>query len=400
MDVRLRVALLSLMPDIDGKVRGAWTLGALPIIAHQARLCAEAGCETILCLAPGYGEAMIAAQRQAERQGARLRAVRTLDEIRAAITDESELVALDPATIPKAAHFEPLVARPAIAVFPARVATERGLERIDADTGWAGVLSVRGRTLRHLGDLPDEIDPVSAILRAARMAGTPTVDIPEKALADGRWQVIASEEHAEDAGKIELTRALGQDTVTASVQDRILAALLRQAGAEMLASRTTGVGLGIAGAVLMLGGAWSATAGYITLAFATGLFAIVAIGASRIARRAASNLIGVPGNRLFEAGFATALVAGWISILAFATAERHDLSAAFVIAGFTAVAVTLAGIRPSPMRLFMRETLAIGLLTVGMWMFDALLPWLAILSAAALFALSGYPRSPAGITGS
>ena len=400
MDVRLRVALLSLMPDIDGKVRGAWTLGALPIIAHQARLCAEAGCETILCLAPGYGEAMIAAQRQAERQGARLRAVRTLDEIRAAITDESELVALDPATIPKAAHFEPLVARPAIAVFPARVATERGLERIDADTGWAGVLSVRGRTLRHLGDLPDEIDPVSAILRAARMAGTPTVDIPEKALADGRWQVIASEEHAEDAGKIELTRALGQDTVTASVQDRILAALLRQAGAEMLASRITGDGLGIAGAVLMTAGAWSAVAGYLTPAFVAGLFAIVAIGASRIAGRAASDLVGVLGNRVLEVGLAGVLIAGWITILAFAMAEQYDVSAALVIAGFTTVGVTLAGIRPSPMRPLMRETLAIGLLTVGMWMFDALLPWLAVLSAAALFALSGYPRSPAGITGS
>jgi hypothetical protein len=83
-----------------------------------------------------------------------------------------------------------------VLVLPAEAGWSAGFERLDLAAAWGGAMVLPGRLVAGLDPLPEDAEPIAALLRIARQAEVPERPLAERELAEGRWQIVRTAEAA------------------------------------------------------------------------------------------------------------------------------------------------------------------------------------------------------------
>jgi len=115
----------------------------------------------------------------------------------ASVRGDDQLLVLAHGLLPESRNaFERLQESPCLLVLPAEAGWSAGFERLDMAAAWGGAMIIPGRLVAALDELPEEAEPVAGLLRIARQAGVPEQALPERELAEGRWQIVRTPETA------------------------------------------------------------------------------------------------------------------------------------------------------------------------------------------------------------
>jgi hypothetical protein len=161
-------------------------------------------------------------------------------------------------------------------VLPAEAGWSAGFERLDLAAAWGGAMVVPGRLVAQLDPLPEDAEPIAALLRIARQAGVPERPLAERELAEGRWQIVRNPETARASEPAWLRRRL--PSVSPYRPTAWLArALVRRFGSRWLGKRGARAGFPAAAVGFLVGGVACAWYGLPALAFAALVPAALAI---------------------------------------------------------------------------------------------------------------------------
>lgn len=192
----MRVALLSIIQPSDcagGGYRGFIEFAGRSIARRQLDLALSLGCERIICMADYLHQPMLALQHHCEASGARFHTVSGPRALMGLIKATDELVVIADGLLPLAPDVRGFLEKGnCVLVFPAETGIPAGFERVDLNSAWAGALSMPGRLVERLGELPADCDTVAALLRIALQGRVPEVALPDALLAEGRWSVVTS----------------------------------------------------------------------------------------------------------------------------------------------------------------------------------------------------------------
>lgn len=190
----VRIALLSTLDrDPQGSgLRPAFAQFAGTMVVERAlELALRLGCERVLCLVEAVEREVVELQHRAERAGAKFRAIRRPTELVGAVTADDELLVIASGVLPDDEAVEAALDRKAVLSFPADLAVPLGYERIDLELAWAGAMLAPGHLVERLGDLPEDVDVPSSLMRLALQSGTRIVPMERKLLAEGQWHLDA-----------------------------------------------------------------------------------------------------------------------------------------------------------------------------------------------------------------
>lgn len=281
------VALLSsLEPAQDGATcpRAFLRVTGRSVIERQADIALALGSERIVCFGAGITPELLTVQHMVERQGKRFHVLRTIDALRAQVTAADELLVLSDGVLPDYDVLaEVLGGQRGVVAFPAEPGLAAGFERLDRDRAWSGVLRCGGAELERMADLPHDIDPLSALMRAALQAGRTVRLLPGEILAEERWPMVNNADQARQVGRRAVARtyapagwvAPGHALIDRLVQINAERMLRRDPNAAILA--------GLA-AFIALGGVIAAGSGFLVSAFLMiGLAAAVLRGWTKLA---------------------------------------------------------------------------------------------------------------------
>lgn len=186
-----RIALLSLGPaiGIGGNRR---CVGGATALERQIDVALALGCRRIWLLAQEQDGLAVRAQAMAEAGGAQFRLIHRGRQLLGSLRRQDNLLVLAEGLLPGNREvMAPLGGGPVILTLPAESGTAAGFERLDRDSCWAGAMVLPGRAIEQLDALGDEMDPVSALLRAGRAAGVAERPVPEQWVGNGRWSLTA-----------------------------------------------------------------------------------------------------------------------------------------------------------------------------------------------------------------
>ena len=226
---------------------------------RQLLFAKEAGCEMAILHGGGAGEQAIALRHMAEKLGMRFQTVSNAHALPGIIGSGDSMLVMQPGLLPEASEALELISAEGdrALVLSSGPGTSAGLERIDLDRAWGGVLTMPGSWLGRLAALPEDAAPHAALLRIALQHRLPEARLDDAILDAGRWTVITS---AESAGAREqgwLREHVGDASTFAP--SRWLARLGLVKGARSLLERAWTLPVALAGfAALLLGGAASA----------------------------------------------------------------------------------------------------------------------------------------------
>ena len=199
------VALLSsLEPAGNGAScpRAFLRVAGQSVIERQADLALALGSERIVCFGSGLTPELLAVQHKVERQGQRFHLLRTVDALRGQVAAADELLVLADGIVPDHDVLaQALGSQRGVVAFPAEQGLAAGFERMDRELAWAGALRCGGAELERIADLPHDIDPLSALMRAALQAGRKATLLPPDVLADGRWPLVSDAQQARQVGR-------------------------------------------------------------------------------------------------------------------------------------------------------------------------------------------------------
>ena len=192
--------------------------GEQPIIAgktiaeRQLLFARESGCTLAIAHGGGASPEAIALRHAAEKAGMRFQTVGTSHALHGAIADEDSLLVLQPGLLPEASQALELLRADGdrALVLSAGPGTRAGFERIDLDRAWAGAMTMPGRWLGALEQLPEDAAPHAALLRIALQKRLPEARLADGLLDEGRWQVIGDREIATLREKSWLRAHLGE----------------------------------------------------------------------------------------------------------------------------------------------------------------------------------------------
>lgn len=263
---------------------------------RQVEFAAACGCGDVIVVGAMGSPQAIALGHLAESLGLRFREVGGPHQLgRAGLAGERLLVLQpdllpDPAAWPRGGTGMEDDQRGMVLTLPAGPGVEAGFERIDLARAWGGALVLPGALLPRLLDLPDDVEPASALLRIALQAGLPERSLDLAALADGRWSLPGDAAQARVAQSRWLERQLAP-APDAPLSCKFAALLLRRAGGRFLERRETRpilIGAALAllpAAVLLCREAWDAT-GFALLALSVALLELgLGLGRLQQARR-------------------------------------------------------------------------------------------------------------------
>lgn len=185
-----RVAFLSLDEPTDDLTGNRRILGGVSLLERQVDVALALGARKIWLHARHQDQLALRAQRLAEQGGADFRLLRTGKQLVGAMRQQDELLVLAEGWLP--ADEEALAAfdrSPVVLTFPWETCSQAGFQRLDRSNGWAGAMILPGRVLERLDELDEEMDPVSALLRAARVTRVPERGVPDDWLVSGRWSL-------------------------------------------------------------------------------------------------------------------------------------------------------------------------------------------------------------------
>ena len=210
------------------------------------------------------GGDIIALQHRAESAGAKFVALKRGAELSRIVSADHELLVIAQGLLPDAGAALRLADRKGVLVFPADAAVDRGFERIDPTTAWAGILVTGGAAVEQLVQLPPDSDAPSALLRIAMQNGTPLRQVPPELIESGDWLIDPDREQIE----------LREHNWIARHADPVSFAAPGLAVAERMGMRLARDVLGTA----LENAAWIGAAGLAILALLLGLFGMAGFG--------------------------------------------------------------------------------------------------------------------------
>ncbi|MBX7540605.1 hypothetical protein [Qipengyuania sphaerica] len=190
----MRIALLSALDSATtpASVRPAFAqfAGAM-VIERQLDLAIRLGCERVACLVDTIESEIVELQHRAEKAGLKFRALRQPSRIGSMVEAEDELLVMAPGVLPDDDAVEASLGKGQVLVLPADIAVPLGYERIDLELAWSGVMLVPGKVIDRLGQLPDDVDVPSALMRIALQSGSQMAALDRELVAEGKWQLNA-----------------------------------------------------------------------------------------------------------------------------------------------------------------------------------------------------------------
>ena len=249
-------------------------LAGRTIARRQLDFALAAGCERVIALGNGASAEAIALRHAAEARGARFQCIGDTHGLLGAVPAADELLVLAPGLLAEErSALEALDRGSSILVIPAAPGIAAGFERIDLERAWAGVLVLPGRLVERLSDLPSDSEATAALLRIALQARVAEKRLPETALGEGSWAMVAQDGDVALRQQAWLKRNL--PAFAGHGAARALAGLgLRELAIPLLGAPRAQPALW-AGMVATLGGAVGAAA----YGWAAASFVLVALGA-------------------------------------------------------------------------------------------------------------------------
>lgn len=188
----MRIALLSTLDrnPTPGRVRPAFAnfAGAM-IVERQLDLAIKLGVERVACMVDAVESEVVQLQHRAERAGLKFRAIRRPDRLSGMVTADDNLLVFAPGVLPDDDVVQSALERRSVLALPADLAVPLGYERLDLELAWAGVMLLPGATVEKLGDLPQDVDVPSVLMRIALQSGTSVTRVDRELLAEGRWHL-------------------------------------------------------------------------------------------------------------------------------------------------------------------------------------------------------------------
>ncbi len=183
----MRIALLSALETTEAGDRRAFeTFGGRTLIAWQADIAHQLGCERIICIAPELAPELIELQREVESSGGQFQLIRgPLQLVGLASADQELIVLSDGLIIDPELALQIAGQGKCVAALPSDEGIAAGFERIDVDRSWGGLFIARANIVEKLAEMPPDSDTVSALLRLALQSGTKIVPIDKLQLSSG-----------------------------------------------------------------------------------------------------------------------------------------------------------------------------------------------------------------------
>ena len=189
---RLRIALLSTLernPE-GGLVRPAFrTYAGAMVVERQLDLALKMGCTQIACFVDSVEREVIELQRRAQDAGIKFVHVREPARLFSLVGEEDELLVMASGVLPDFDAAEANLKRQGVLALPADIAVPLGYERIDLEFAWSGVMLIPGKLIKTLGNLPDDVDAPSALMRLALQTGTRVVPLDRALIEDQEWHI-------------------------------------------------------------------------------------------------------------------------------------------------------------------------------------------------------------------
>lgn len=330
----MRIGLIATGDAVDAADAGLLAGRSIP--RHQLDFALAQGCEKIVVLGRGANEEAIELGHAAESAGAHFQVAGGVRDLPAAVRGDDQLLVFAQWLLPDSpAAFEQLKQGYGVLVLPAEAGWSAGFERLDLAAAWGGAMVLPGRLVAGLDQLPDDAEPIAGLLRIARQAGVAERALPERELAECRWQIVRTAEAVRASEPAWLRRRL--PAVSPFRPTGWLARLLvRRFGTQWMgAPRAVG---GIAAvAVLMLGSAVAAAwFGLPAIAFILAAAAALAIETGDALRTIGKSIFVLetkPSRLFFALGLIWDAALAAVGILAIDGSRAHRLFAPLVVAG-------------------------------------------------------------------
>ena len=184
----MRIGLIAVGDTGDAAEAGL--LAGRSLARHQLDFALAQGCEKIILLGYGASKEAIALRHAAEAGGAQCQVARSIRDLPAAVRGDDRLLVLAHGLLPDSpVAFDQLEQGYGVLVLPAEAGWSAGFERLDLAAAWGGAMALPGRLVAGLDELPEDADPIAALLRLARQGGVPERALAESELVEGRWQI-------------------------------------------------------------------------------------------------------------------------------------------------------------------------------------------------------------------
>ncbi|MFN4039349.1 MAG: hypothetical protein ACK4IB_08420 [Erythrobacter sp.] len=196
----MRTALLSAnLMTASGVLRADLLLAGRSVLAWQSRLAQGLGCQRIIVLSAGKGEAVAALEQDCKVQGIAFQRLSRFADLAAVLHTEDELLIFGDGLVPDRATLTSVLAqqgtgkplRKAVLCVPddhgEAVTFPEDFERIDAARCWAGVVVMRAGPVQGLDAFPPDSNPISLLLRMALQGGTPCHTLTASERAAPKW---------------------------------------------------------------------------------------------------------------------------------------------------------------------------------------------------------------------
>jgi len=196
----MRIAFLSATKTLEGDSMapaGFARIGGRSILQRHLDIALTLGCERIVCLSNELPSQLIQLQHDAEAAGAQFQVIRGTRMLSNLVHASDEVLVISDGLIcDNAIAVEASNGGKCILTLAAKDAVAAGFERIDSDRAWAGLMLIGGSLIERLAELPEDVDPVSTLLRIALQSGTRTGLLDSALLADQKWVLVQSEDDA------------------------------------------------------------------------------------------------------------------------------------------------------------------------------------------------------------
>lgn len=236
----MKIALISMTKELDGS---GGPVGLAPMLsrcvaAEQARFAIEAGVQKVVFFSHAISGGLVKLVDELRGQGIAADISRSRDDLVVMIAPQDALMLVDDGVLCDSKKLAEYDENGRFWVQVLDDAPQREtLERIDLQHRWAGTALVSGESVAQLDALPEDWDPLSALLRLAIQNNVPRVGLSASDLESGRWrqlQSMADVKYAELALLSERTRQNGgffSQWILAPLIQRILPMLWHREGA-------------------------------------------------------------------------------------------------------------------------------------------------------------------------
>ncbi|MCK0099490.1 hypothetical protein MWU38_08850 [Qipengyuania sp. S6317L1] len=360
----MRTALISaLTRDRHGSLLAEEVVASRALLAWQVDVALRLGCERVICLCDSPSSAVIAQQRRLENKGLAFHTARGPLQLVNLVRDTDDVFLLCDGLFLSAETATDLLTHEGelvsgIWTLPANHALASTFpdlfERIDRDRHWAGAAIIPGKCVHGLGDLPEDGDAVSLLLRLALQERTGCNAVPSQFLEGDDW-VPAGDKAALERREAKMMSLSLPDQQWAGPISAGATEIVRRTGPLWLQSAPEGCGL----SALLLGliGAGLAWFGYAVPGLLVAAVAAFAAVLSANGRALRSALYTSVEDRIWQIGFPFVMLMLALVTLVMANSQEDDW---LVRASLPVLALGLASIngqeRSRQISAFWRDT--------------------------------------------